>query len=185
VAGSLVGWLLPLVGLAAGDERAAILAERQAQLARFAAEERACASRFVVNACLDDVRLRRREALEPLRERELQLDQSERLKRAEERRAAIAAKQGAAGAARAGGASTAPQLRVREPAPLLPTRPAREPEAADRAAEAAARARDAEQRRAEALAAQQRVQQRQAEREAAGKKSEPLPLPAGASAPRR
>jgi colicin import membrane protein len=175
--------LLLAVG-AAADERAAILAERQALQARFAAQERECASRFVVNACLEDVRLRRREALEPLRERELQLDQAERLKRAEERRAAIAAKQNPAGAPRASAGPT-PQLRVREPAPVPAARPGRASDEAERAAEAAARTREAEQRRTEAQAAQQRVQQRQAEREAAGKKSEPLPVAGAASAPKR
>jgi hypothetical protein len=176
--------LLALTGCAAADERGAILAERQALQARFAAQERECASRFVVNACLDDVRQRRREALEPLRERELRLDQAERLKRAEERRAFIAAKQAAAAASRPSGGVT-PQLRLRDPAPVPEPRPTRVADEAERAAEAAARAREAEQRRAEAQAARQRVQQRQAEREAAGKKGEPLPVPAAASAPKR
>ncbi len=179
--------LVPLLCAAAGDERAAIVAERSQLAERYAAEERTCADRFAVNACVDDVRARRRAALQPLRERELRLDQAERQQRAEERRAAIAAKRQAAAARPAAAASA--QLRVREPAPQRPAaapRPARSRDEAARAAEAAARARESEQRREEAQAAQQRVQQRQLERELSGKRSEPLPLPAPAgSAPRR
>lgn len=176
--------LLATAASAGADDRAAIRAGRQLLEARFAEQERACASRFVVNACLEDVRLRRREALEPLRERELQLEQAERLQRAQERRAVIAAKQSAARASRPSGGAT-PQLRVRDPASVPVARPARGSDEAERASEAAARAREAEQRRAEAQAAQLRVQQRQAEREGAGKKSEPLPVPGAGSAPRR
>jgi colicin import membrane protein len=188
VAGSLVLLLLTSPALAAG-ERATLQAERDQLNARFAAEERACATRFAVNACQDDVRARRREALAPLRERELQLDQAERVQRAAARRAAIEAKRkalaalpAASGASSAGSAGSAPQLRVREPVVLPPataaSRPARGRDETARAAEAAARAREAEQRREQAQAAQQRVQQRQADREAAGKKDAPLPVPA-------
>jgi hypothetical protein len=66
-------WLaagLPSVAVAADNDRNRITAERKATAAQFAAEEKACAERFAVTACVDDVRARRREALAPLRERE-------------------------------------------------------------------------------------------------------------------
>ena len=74
-------------------ERARLAAERQALLDGFAQEELACQQRFFVNACVEDVSRRRREALAPLRARELELDDAERQRRAAERRAAIEAKQ--------------------------------------------------------------------------------------------
>ena len=66
----------------AEDERTRIAAERQSLTERFTAEESACRTRFAVNACLDDVRARRRAALAPLRERELRLAEAERQRRA-------------------------------------------------------------------------------------------------------
>ena len=86
-------WLaacLPMVATAADSERSRITAERKAMAAQFAAEEKACAERFAVTACVDDVRVRRREALAPLRERELKLDEADRQQRAQERRSAVA-----------------------------------------------------------------------------------------------
>jgi colicin import membrane protein len=188
---ALVPLLLPLLAAAVGNERAEIAAERERLQVQFAAEERECASRFAVTACLDDLRARRRQALQPLRERELRLDQAERQQRASDRRAAIEAKRSGA-AALSPGAASAPQLRVREPLAAPPATPASRPlrgrDDTERAAEAAARAREAEQRKEEAQAAQQRVLQRQAERELAGKKDTPLPVPGAlpaASAPKR
>jgi len=172
---------------AVADERAQIAAERSALNQRFAQEERDCANRFVVNACIDDVRRQRREALHPLRERELSLDEAERVRRAAERRAVIAAKQAAAASRPGKDAGPPPQLRLREvdPAPASPSRPTPRPhDEAGRAAEAAQRVREAERRREEAQAGQRRVQEREAERAAAGRQAVPLPVP-GASAAAR
>ncbi len=170
---------------AVGDERALIAAERQALSQRFLQQELDCASRFVVNACIDDVRQRRRDALQPLRERELSLDEAERTRRAAERRSAIAAKQAAAATLPAAASAPPPQLRLRDNLPAAPPRPPRSSPArdqTDRAAEAAERVRDAERRRDEAQANQRRVQQREAERATSGRSSAPLPVPGAASA---
>jgi colicin import membrane protein len=180
--------LLPQLGFAGSPERAAIAAERAAVQQRFVAEERDCQGRFAVNACVEDARQRRREALAQLRERELKLDQAERQRRAAERREAVAAKQAAARARPPTAAASAapPQLRVREP--LLPAsgaaRPSRSgPDRNEQAAAAAERARASEARRQDIQAAQERVKRREAERAARGKDNAPLPLPA-ASAPK-
>jgi Tfp pilus assembly protein FimV len=165
------------------EDRGRLQAERQTLTQRFADEERACASRFVVTSCQDQVRARRREALAPLRERELQLDEAERRERAAQRRQAIATKQAAAAAA-AGAASAvpAPQLRVRQPLAPAPaaSRPVM-PREDDRAAEAAARAQASQGRRDAAQAAQARVARREAERQAGQHHSQTLPVPTAAS----
>jgi len=181
-------WLLPLlVGLPlvamADDERARIAAEREALSAGFAQEEIECQRRFAVNDCLEDVRRRRRAALEPLRSREFDLDDAERLRRAAERRAAIEARQRERDERPP--LVPLPELPPREPtvpasaaaAPSTPSAPRADPAPA-RAAEAAQRARAAQQRREEAAAASQRVEERLREREAAGKIAAPLPVPA-------
>jgi hypothetical protein len=172
-------------------ERARLAAERQALIDGLAQEELACQQRFFVNACVEDVSRRRREALAPLRARELELDDAERRQRAAERRAAIEAKQREQ-AARPAPAS-APELPPRspsEPASAWPASPASasQPSSAEaqaRAAQAAERARASQRRREEAEAALQRVRRRLADREAAGKSAAPLPVPEAASAPER
>jgi hypothetical protein len=176
---------LPLVA-SADDERVRIAVEREALTARFAQEELECAQRFAVNDCLEDVRRRRRDALEPLRAREFELDDAERLRRAAERRAAIEARQR--------------ERDARPPPPETPDLPPREPAvpasaasaaavlprpadtAQERALQAQERVRSAQRRREEAAAAQERVQSRLREREAAGKTAAPLPVPASAPA---
>ena len=178
---------LPCLAVASEDERARIAAERRAQIAAFDAQERDCASRFRVTACIDEVRARRREALAPLRQQVLRLDENDRLRRAQERRAAIAAKQAAAAAPPP--PSAAPQARLRKPLRPAST-PAHEPapnKAAlqgqpARAIEAQQRRREALRRQQEAQATQARIEQRQAQRKGAGRKSDPLPLPDAASA---
>lgn len=177
---------LPLPTAAADNERAHLAQQRRQLSEAFAAEERLCTQRFAVTACVDALGLRRREALAPLRERELQLDEAERVQRAAERLAAIAAKRAAAASAPPDPSAAAPELRVRPAAPAA-SRPAPRPrdDGDERAAQAEQRQRQAQQRREEAAAAQQRVQRRQHERDAGGRKSDPLPVPAPASAPRR
>jgi hypothetical protein len=59
-------------------ERRRIAAERAAVLAGFDAREQQCLKRFAVTACLDRVRAERLEALDALREQELQLNEAER-----------------------------------------------------------------------------------------------------------
>ncbi len=175
-------WLLlalPATALAAESERNRITAERKATAAKFDAEERACADRFAVTACVDDVRARRRVALAPLRERELKLDEADRQQRAQERRSAIARRQ--ADAAQRAPAPPEPEARVRQPllgASAAPRAPRPTDDAAARAAMAERRVQELRQRQAEARATQERIDKRQAEREAQGSKPRPLPLPA-------
>jgi colicin import membrane protein len=90
--------LLALAGAAAGaDERADEKADAKAERARieaaFKADLAACEARFVVTACVDDAKQRRRNALAPVRLRELQLDALERQRRASERLAQTQRKQ--------------------------------------------------------------------------------------------
>jgi hypothetical protein len=176
--------LLPLLVGADPGERARVAAERQVLEARYAAEERACRERFVVTACVSDVRVRRRDALAPLRERELQLADSERRQRALERQAGLSAKRNAA-------PKEAPpaQLRLR-PSPAasasvsVPPRQARrEADAAeDRSAAAAERRRAAQRRSDDVAQTQARVERRVQERAAMRRKSTPLPQPGAGSA---
>lgn len=187
---------LPLVALlgallsggpafAAQQERAQLHAERNRLSEVFAEQERSCSQQFLVTACLDDVRARRREALTPLRERELRLDEAERQAKAEQRRQAIAAKQAAA--ASQPPARPAPPVRVRSalPAASALVREPRQLESQDRAAAAAVRARELEAQRLLAVQSQQRVDRREAERQAAGRISAPLPVPSPAASAAR
>ena len=173
---------LPGWAPAASPERTRIALERQAWSQHYAAEELACANRFAVTACVDDVRARRRAAITPLRERELRMDEAERIQRATEKQAAIAAKQAAAASRPA--PSVSPQLRLRVPEPPASTaqRAPRTPgDTAARAEQAEQRVREAQERQRESQLVQQRSQRREAERRARGLKPDPLPVPAAAS----
>ncbi len=181
-------WLTGMV-LAPGQERERLAAERQVLLERFAAEERACHGRFVVTACVDELRVRRRAALAPLRARELALDDLERQQRASDRHAARAARPPPAAAA--SGAPSAPSGAVAaadRPAPAASAllRQSDAPPSADghssRALQAAERARAAAHRSALIDAAQAEVARKDAQRAASGKAHSALPTPA--SAPR-
>ena len=172
-------------------ERTRLAAERQVLLDRFAQEELACQQRFFVNACVEDVSRRRREAVAQLRARELELDDAERQQRAAERRAAIKTKQQEQTTRPAPAAAPAmPPRPPAEPASVLPASPASvsqqsSAEAQARAAQAAERARASQRRREQTEAALERVRRRVAEREAAGKSAAPLPVPEAASTPER
>lgn len=175
--------------------RAGIAAERAALAQRFDAEERACAERFAVYACVEEVRARRRAALAPLREQELRLDEAERRRRADERRAAVAQKQ--AEVARRPPPPPEPELRLR-PAPPSPVAPGAAPAlpapakaaAAHEAAEAARRAQSLREAGERAEAAEARIRERRARQAEAlaakGRQPDTLPRPAAkASAPPR
>jgi colicin import membrane protein len=176
--GLLMLCLLPVSLQAADSEGSRIAGERKAMAERYAAEERACVSRFAVTACVDEVRARRREALAPLRDRELKLDEAERQHRAQDRRQAIAQRQAEAG--QRAPAPPEPEARVRQPLPGA-SASARAPRAPDggpaRAAAAEARAQDLRQRQGEAKATQERIARQLAQRELNGKKSQALPIP--------
>ncbi len=184
---------LYLAGAAAGatqtDERARLAAERQAITQRFDQQERGCKQKFATTDCLADARARRRDALAPLRERELSLADHERQQRAQERRRAVAAKQQAAADRPA--EVPAPVLKLRQPsAPARPASVATAPRGADEPArddDAARRARANAHRQAEIEADKKRVAERVAARASQGKPVQPLPpLPAvRASQPQR
>lgn len=162
-------------------QRQQIKAERRRIERDFAAQEAACRQRFAVTDCVEDTRLRRRQALAAWRERELALDAADRARRAAERKAAIQDKLSAS--AQAPASAPAVEHRPREssttPAKALPaSAPAANPA---RAAEAAARAQQMAERRADAQAAQARVARHRAERAQEGKPVQPLPVPAPAS----
>ena len=180
--GVMVAILAALIGsgltVAAPQERAELRAERNRLTEAFSKEERACSEQFLVTACQDEVRARRREALAPVRERELRLDEAERQAKAQQRRQTIAAKQALAASQPA--ARPSPPVRVRSAA-LAASVPAREPrqlDTGDRASAAATRLRELEAQRQQAVQAQQRVGRREAERLANGRKALALPTPA-------
>jgi hypothetical protein len=185
----LVGWFAIGAMLAHADktdaaERARIDAERRAIEGRFAAEEAACRERFVVTACVEDTRVRRRQALAGPRHQELLLDDAARKRRAQARLEAVEARRAAAAALPP--STPLPDAVRRNAAPPAPAA-ARAPRPVNEAAEAAAAARRASaaaKRREELAIDQARIESRQAQREAAGKKAAPLPLPASAVAPR-
>lgn len=181
------GLLLASTAAAAQDgagERTRIDAERRQVEARYATEESACRQRFFVTSCIDDAKLRRREALDLLRQQELALDEAERRRRAEERLRAVEARR-AEVAARPPAASqpepaarSAPQAAASAPeATAASEAPAANSRTGDAsAAEAAAiRAAASERRRAEAAALQARIREREAARASAGQRSAPLP----------
>jgi hypothetical protein len=165
--------------------RAQIHAERQVLMQKFAAEEQACRQRFIVTSCLQEVQLRRRSALAPLRQRELALDDAERAQRAVANAKALQQRQELQRARAASAPPFPAAARVRDPdaTASLPTRPgqfARTPAEvaaaqAQRAAQAASRAQSQQQRIQDAAEAQARVAKRLAEREASGKAAAPLP----------
>jgi colicin import membrane protein len=67
------------VPAAGGDtEKAQIAAERARLDAGFKAEEAACYRRFLVNACLEEIRPRRAEAMAELRRQEISINEAER-----------------------------------------------------------------------------------------------------------
>jgi colicin import membrane protein len=88
---------LPLLGGAQESPEAAELARINAQRERaeaeFAAQEKACYSRFAVNDCIEAARKRRRDALAELRRQEVALNDAERRRRADERLRDIEARQ--------------------------------------------------------------------------------------------
>jgi len=98
--------------------RAELLQQRRLVDLNHQRELQACQQRFAVTACVDEARLRRRAADEPLRQALLLRDQRARQERAAERRRVVAAKQRAAGA--------------RQQVPLPPAGPASAAEAVKR-----------------------------------------------------
>lgn len=74
-------------------QREAIASERAQVMAIHQDDAKACWQQFAVNACLSDARRKRRAALEPLRQRDLQLNVQERQWRTEQRNTRLEGKQ--------------------------------------------------------------------------------------------
>ncbi len=74
-------------------ERQEIAVQREAVLAVYQQEAKACWQKFAVNACLREARNKRRTALEPLRQSELLLNEQERQWRTEQRDLRLEGKQ--------------------------------------------------------------------------------------------
>jgi colicin import membrane protein len=166
-------------------DRLQLAAERAALQSRFEAQVKECQTRFAVTACVDDVRLRRREALAPVRARELQLDDAERSARAASREQALLAKQRdplqpAPVVVQA--TPTPSATKARSQARIPPHEAAHKAANLGRAARAAERAKAAMARANAARAAQAEVAKRLSERAASGKASAPLPVPAASAA---
>ena len=186
----VAAWLLSAAACAADltpelrTERQRIAAERKRLEAVFADEEARCQSRFAVTACLDDVRQRRRAALDLTRSRELAIDDTERRQRATARREAVEEKQRRAAARTVAepAASAEPAAALPAPAPAPASAPAaREPQAPPSTELARQRAAAAHERQQKLRATQQRVEARQAERARQQRPAAPLPVPPAAS----
>lgn len=95
---------------AAAQERPQVEDEIRRLEAAFAVDEARCRERFAVTGCIEDLRLKRRDALAPLRARLAALDDEERRRRAQTRQRAVEAKRRAQeSAAAAAGAASAPR----------------------------------------------------------------------------
>ncbi len=183
--------------LNAGVERERIARERAQVEATARERERTCAREFAVSACVDAARRERTEQLRQLERQRALLDEAERKRRAAAREVALRNRREAA-------ASTPPPTEVRtrnakvtsgsgaEGPVAVRSAPvdsvaraeaqARAASAADRIA--ATRASAAAARASEAKGHRRMVEQRNRERALQRKPAAPLPLPAGASAPR-
>lgn len=167
-------------------QRERLSAERRQVERDFAEQERECAQRFLVTACVDTAKTQRRDALKRLSTREAALDDAERTRRAAARQQRIDAKQ----------ARQARDREERASAPLIPFEPA---SAAIRvptrpATPAPTRPLDPAQRRADEQRSRTEYENRQsqikARQEAAAQRAAsrkppaaPLPLVESASAP--
>ena len=74
-------------------QREEIARQREAVMAVYHQEAKACWQKFAVNACLREARQNRREALEPLRQQDLRLNEEEREWRTEQRNIRLEGKQ--------------------------------------------------------------------------------------------
>ena len=173
---------------AAEPPRKQLAAERAAIEARFAAESRECATRFVVNACMDEARERRSAALKPVVAREQALAAEERRERARAQAERVQQRQQEAATAEARALSV--PLRASEPKPVkVIAKPRAVPDAAARAAKSQAREEvaeaEAERNRKKLAAREAKARERQLEAQRNAGKLKPkgaakLPTPSAA-----
>ena len=177
------------------SERDRIATERAAAAMKLNQQEQACQGQFVVTSCVDAARREQRATLAHLQRQQVLLDEAKRNEAAAARRQAIRDK------------ADAQQTRASDAAPALQRESARQapqpnppgpkrsgdagragrpgnsgPNADQRATEQRNEAKF-EARVREVQSHREAVERRNAERAAQGKKSTPLPVPAGASAP--
>lgn len=74
-------------------QREEIARQREAVMAIYQQEAKACWQKFAVNACLSEARKNRRAALEPLRQQDLLINEQERQWRTEQRNLRLEGKQ--------------------------------------------------------------------------------------------
>jgi hypothetical protein len=74
-------------------QRDEIAKQREAVMVVYQEEAKACWQKFAVNACLTEARQKRSTALEPLRQRDLRLNEQERQWRTEQRELRLEGKQ--------------------------------------------------------------------------------------------
>jgi hypothetical protein len=177
----------------ADPEHDRISSERKAAEAKFAAQQRECATRFVVSSCVEDAQNERRMTLNRLRQDEIRLGDAKRSEAAAARRQSLRTR--AESQQTRASEPPPPPLRTRTrqaPAAELPASgvfpaPQHSPAARPSAAERRAAEQDSEAKyEARARAAQahrEDVERRNAQRRAQGKIAAPLPAPSGASSP--
>lgn len=164
-------------------EGARIAAERSQLETRFAAEEAVCQAKFFVNACLNDMRPRQREALADLRRQEILLDDAERKRKAakqlekieekgsEQRQQDVAEKaqervrQGLAGAAEAADKAEAQSQKATQASERRRATLANQTRKASEAPKRAATQSEAQTRAADLRQRQQEAEARKADRE--------------------
>jgi colicin import membrane protein len=194
-----VAWLLTALmcsGVALADDDAAerqrIERERAEIIARSRTDEAACAQRFAVSACVEQVRGERRAALHQLDLQRALLDDAQRKRRAAERQERIRLRQDTQSRddeSRQSPAASAASAPARAASAAEPEA-ARRPEARRRSAAAVAEERDAAAKRAaaskrraeEAAAHRAAVEQRNMERNLKKPPAPTLPVPAASAA---
>lgn len=177
-------------------DRARISAQRADAKSTLAEKERACQQEFAEAACVEAVRKAQRAVLTRLRNEELALDDAQRKESAARRRQELLdkvavrdakAKADAAAPKVAHAASEASDgsvlARAGANAAGRSQGASRAPLKADQAAQEDRNRAQFEARAQSAKAHREAVEQRNAERAAKGKKANPLPVPAAASAP--
>lgn len=189
-----------LAVIAADDDasqRQRIERERAAVEARARAGETACAARFAVSSCLEQVRAERRAATQQLDHQRALLDDAQRKRKAAQRQARIHERQGAQDKAdeqrvapavepaprTAEGRPTAPAPGSAAPAaPAAPAGAKRRAAAAQEQDQVSRRAAASKERARDAALHREAVERRNHERAARRASAPPLPIPA-ASAP--
>jgi hypothetical protein len=109
--------LAPVASAQDGTQRSVLAQQRKEVQKAFEAESLQCRQRFAVTSCIEQARLRRRDAMAEISRQEAAIDLAQRAEVAEQRRARVAAK---AAAAKASAPGTAPMKPIAPPAAVSP-----------------------------------------------------------------